>query len=135
LGAFLERITSPEFVDVAPHFRRNGAASFVGIDLVRAAARRTDPWDARVLGLLNGLVPEQYESLLADAEPVVRELAAFFLGPFWRDAAEKRLQTAHELNRLRAEIELMQQRMPPPGALGKLRWLAGLVSRKLRKAG
>ncbi len=42
LGAFLERITSSEFADVAPFFRRNGAATFHGTDLLRAAARRAD---------------------------------------------------------------------------------------------
>src|SRR5439155_10090022 len=54
LGAFLDRITSPEYADVAPFFRRNGAATFFGTDLIRAAAGRPDRWQPQVLGFLNG---------------------------------------------------------------------------------
>ena len=36
LGAFLDRITSPAYADVAPLFRRSGAATYFGADLIRA---------------------------------------------------------------------------------------------------
>jgi glycosyltransferase involved in cell wall biosynthesis len=135
LGAFLDRVTSPEYADVAPYFRRNGAATFFGTDLVRAAARRPDRWQPHVLGFLNGFTPEQYEDLLADPDPAVRELAGFFLGPFWRDSVARRQELEAEVQRLREELELTRKRVPPPGAAGKLRWLAGLVARRLRRAG
>ncbi len=131
LGAFLDRITSPAYADVMPYFRRNGAATFFGTDLVRAAARRADRWQPQVLGFLNGFAPEQYEELLVDADPAVCELAAFFLGPFWRHFAEKRSQKENEIILLREELERTNKRLPPPGALGKLRWLAGHVAKRI----
>jgi glycosyltransferase involved in cell wall biosynthesis len=135
LGAFLDRVTSPDYMDVAPYFRRNGAATFFGTDLVRAAARRLDRWTPNVLGFLNGFTPEQYEELLIDPDPATRELAAFFLGPFWRDAAEKRTQKENEVILLREELERTRAKVPPPGAVGKLRWLTQLVTRRLRPTG
>lgn len=134
LGGFLTRVTSPAYADVAPYFRRNGAATFFGTDLVRAAAGRLDRWTPDVLGLLNGFPPEQYEELLIDPDPAVRELAAFFLGPFWRAAAEKRARKENEITLLREELERTRAKVPPPGAVGKLRWLAGLVTRRFRRA-
>ncbi|MBY0514898.1 MAG: glycosyltransferase, partial [Gemmataceae bacterium] len=96
LGAFLDLVTGPAFADVAPFFRRNGAASFFGPDLVRAAARRADCWSPPVLGFLNGFTPEQYAELLADPDATVRELAAFFLGPFWKQRAAEQADRAAE---------------------------------------
>jgi glycosyltransferase involved in cell wall biosynthesis len=131
LGAFLQRITSREYADVAPYFRRNGAATFFGTDLIRAAARRADRWEPQILGFLNGFTPEQYQELLIEPDPAVRELAAFFLGPFWRHFAEKRAQKENEIMLLRNELGQAKQKLPPAGALGKFRWLAGLVSRRI----
>lgn len=133
LGAFLQRMASAEFADVAPFFRRNGAATYFGTDLIRAAAQRSDRWESGILGFLNGFSPEQYEELLLDPEPAVRELAAFFLGPFWRHFAEKRAQKENEIIRLREELELTRRQVPPPGAFGKLHWLASSVARRVRR--
>jgi glycosyltransferase involved in cell wall biosynthesis len=135
LAAFLDHITSPEYADVAPYFRRNGAATFFGTDLIRAAAPRPDRWEPHVLGFLNGFTTEKYEELLLDPDPAVRELAGFFLGPFWRESVARRKELEAEIERLRRELEATRQRIPPPGAVGKLRWLAGLVTKRLRRAG
>ena len=116
--------------------RRNGAATYFGTDLVRAAAKRADRWEPSILGFLNGFSPDQYEELLVDADSAVRELAGFFLGPFWRNVAEKRAQKENEIILLRDELERTRSRVPPAGAIGKLRWLAGLATRRmLRTAG
>lgn len=131
IGAFLDRVTAPEFADVAPHFRRNGAATHLGPDLIRAAARRPDRWTPDVLGLLNGFPPDQYESLLADPDPAVRELAEFFLGPFWRDAARTRAERDAEVVHLKNLLEQAQAQVPPPGIAGKLRWFGGRAVRRL----
>lgn len=78
LRAFFDKITDADHADVAPLFRRNGAACYFGPDLVRAAATWDGCWTPPVLGL----TPEQYCGLLDDADPTTRELAAFFVGPF-----------------------------------------------------
>lgn len=135
LAAFLDHITSPAYGDVAPYFRRNGAATFFGPDLVRAAALRPDRWEQHVLGFLNGFTTVQYEELLADPDPVVRELAGFFLDPIWRETSARRRELESEVERLRWELESLRQRVPPPGAAGKLRWLAGLVTKRVLRAG
>lgn len=135
LGRFLDHITAPAFADVAPYFRRNGAATFFGTDLVRAAAARPDRWHPDVLGFLNGFTPDQYAELLTDPDPAVRELAGFFLGPFWREAAEKRTQKENEIVLLRDELERTRAKVPPTGAVGKLRWLGGLVRKRLWPVG
>jgi glycosyltransferase involved in cell wall biosynthesis len=135
LTGFFNRITSPAYADVAPYFRRNGAATFFGTDLIRAAARRTDLWSADILGFLNGFRPEEYEGLLTATDPATRELAEFFVGPFWREAAMRRAQHEAEVARLRDELATTRAALPPPGAAGKLRWLAGLVAKRLRHAG
>lgn len=136
LDEFLRLMTTPEFADVAPLFRRNGAATFFGTDLIRAAAGRSDVWHADVLGFLNGFRDEQYAELLSESDPTVRELATFFLGPFWRQAADDRDHAARELDRLRAELDDTRRRLPPPGAAAKLRWLAARAARRvLRPAG
>lgn len=135
LGAFLDLITSPRYADVAPFFRRNGAATYFGPDLIRAAAARPDRWEPHVLGFLNGFATEKYQDLLRDPNPAVRELAEFFLGPFWRQGVARRMELEGEIERLRDELEETRRRVPPPGAVGKLRWLAGLVTKRLRRAG
>ncbi|HJZ53904.1 MAG TPA: hypothetical protein VKE74_03050, partial [Gemmataceae bacterium] len=134
LGAFLDRVTSPDHADVAPLFRRNGAATFFGTDLVRAAARRSDCWHPHVIGFLNGFTTEQYEELLSDPDPEARGLAAFFLGPFWRQRLARQGELKSEIERLKGELETTRKRVPPPGAVGKLRWLAGLVKKRLQRA-
>ena len=136
LRAFFDRITSPAYADVAPYFRRNGAATYFGTDLIRAAATRPDCWQPHVLGFLNGFTDEQYAGLLNDPEPRVREVAALFLGPYWRQAAAKRQEIEAELQQLRDDLEVARGHIPPPGAMGKARWLAGMMARRLKlKAG
>lgn len=134
LGAFFDRIASPEYADVAPFFRRNGTCTFFGTDLIRAAAKRADRWEPHILGFLNGFAPDQYEELLEDSDPAARELAAFFLGPFWRHFAEKRAQNENEIIHLRNRLIQAREQLPPPGAIGKVRWLARSFARRLRRA-
>jgi GT2 family glycosyltransferase len=134
LGALIDCLTSAEFADVAPYFRRNGAACHFGPDLMRAAARRADRRDPSVLGLLTGFAPEIYEQLAKDTDPAVRELAAIFLEDPWRELIARRADLEAENRRLVEEIQLTRLRAAPPGTIGKLRWAAGLVRRRLRRA-
>jgi hypothetical protein len=134
LGTLLDLLTSPEYADVAPYFRRNGAACHFGPDLLRAAARRPDRREAYVLGLLVGFTPQVYERLAEDTDPAVRELATTFLQDPWRELIARRGDLEVENRRLVEEIQLTRLRAAPPGAIGKLRWAAGLVRRRLRKA-
>lgn len=136
LRAFLDKITAPDHADVAPLFRRNGAACYFGPDLVRAAATRPDCWTPAVLSFLNGLSPDQYQELLADADPTVRDLAGFFLGPFWQRFAAERAAKEQELQSLRDELAAVRRQLPPEGTVRKVRWVAGLVAKRLgRRAG
>jgi glycosyltransferase involved in cell wall biosynthesis len=134
LGALLDLLTSREYTDVAPYFRRNGAACHFGPDLVRAAARRPDRGEPRILGFLAGFAPDVYERLAEDTDPAVRELAAVLLEDPWRELIARRADLEAENRRLVEEIQLTRLRAAPPGALGKLRWAAGLLRRRLRKA-
>jgi glycosyltransferase involved in cell wall biosynthesis len=135
LGTLLDLLLSPEFADVAPYFRRNGAACHFGPDLLRAAAKRPDCREPRVLGFLLGFAPDVYETLAnSDPESAVRELAATFFQDPWREVIARRADLEAENRRLVEEIQLTRLRAAPPGAIGKLRWAAGLVRRRLRKA-
>ena len=134
LGALLDCLTSAEYADVAPLFRRKAVVANFGPDLVRAAARRADSRDPQVLAWISGFAPETYEALLGDADPEVRELAGHFLGEFWRSTQARRIELEVEVDRLREELERTRHRLPPPGAVGKLRWLAGLVAKRIRRA-
>lgn len=133
LAAFLSRVLDPDLADVAPRFRRYGGATYFGPDLLRAAAKRPDRWAPEVLGFLNGFTPEQYEELLADADPAAAELAAFFLGPFRRQHADRRRDAVAELERLRAEVERLRALLPPAGVVGKFGWLARRVAARVRR--
>jgi hypothetical protein len=75
-----------------------------------------------------------YEQLAQDADLAVRELATGFLREPWRELIARRADLEAENRRLVEEIQLTRLRAAPPGALGKLRWAAGLLRRKLRKA-
>ncbi len=134
LGALLDLLTAPGYADVAPFFRQNGAACHFGSDLLRAAARRADRSEPGVLGFLTGFVPGVYESLAGDADPAVRELAAVFLREPWRELIRRRADLETETRRLIEELQLTRLRAAPPGVFGKLRWAAGLLHRRLRKA-
>ncbi len=136
LRTVLDKLTGPDHADVAPLFRRNGAACYFGPDLVRAAATRPDCWQPDILGFLNGLRPEEYRELLDDADATVRELAGFFLGPFWRRAAAEREATEREFERLRSDLAEVRRNLPPEGTAGKVKWVAKLVVNRLaRRAG
>ena len=100
----------------------------------RAAARRPDRHDPRILGLLAGFAPEEYERLALDDDAAVRELAGVFLQAPWCDVIARRADLEAETARLVEEIQLTRLRAAPPGAMGKLRWAAGLMRRRIRKA-
>jgi hypothetical protein len=133
LGALLDCLTSPKYADVAPYFRRNGAACHFGPDLLRAAALRSDRLEPSVLGFLTGFAPEAYEHLAADDDPAVRQLATLLLKDPWRELIARRADLEAENRRLVEEIQLTRLRAAPPGTIGKIRWAARLVRRRIRK--
>ena len=63
LGAFLDCLTSPEYADVAPYFRRNGAACTSAPTC--SAPRPYAPIDSnrRSSASSTGFTPESYEQL------------------------------------------------------------------------
>ena len=134
LSHFFDIITQPRYADVAPLFRRNGAATHFGTDLIRAAAKRSDRWEPEILGFLNGFTDEQYEELLSDSEPHVREIAEFFLGPYRHQRALQKKATADEIVHLNNLLEAMRAKLPPPGLFGTVRWLAGRVVKRFTKS-
>ncbi len=101
---------------------------------MRAAAKRRDRFDPRVLGLLAGFAPSVYEQLADDADPAVRELAEVFVQDPWRDVLARRADLEAENRRLIEEIQLTRLRAVPQGAMGKLRWAARLLNHRVRKA-
>jgi Glycosyl transferase family 2 len=134
LSALLDLLTTSEFADVAPYFRRNGAACHFGPDLLRAAARRPDRHEQAILGFLTGFAPAIYEQLAQDSDPAVSELARVFQQDPWRDLIARRADLEAENQRLVENVQLTRLRAAPPGTIGKLRWAAGLMRRRLRKA-
>ena len=134
LGSLLDLMTSDEYADVAQYFRRNGGACHLGPDLIRAAAKRPDRQEPRVLGLLAGFAPSVYEKLANDEDPTVCELAGVFQQDPWREVIARRADLESENRRLVEEIQLTRLRAAPPGAMGKLRWAARLLHRRVRKA-
>jgi glycosyltransferase involved in cell wall biosynthesis len=112
LKALLNRLSSPAYADVLPSFQRSGVLSGFGAPLLQAAAGRDDVWTRPVLNLLNSLRSEQYETLLKTPDAGVRDLAAFFLGPFWHEAKERHareLEERRELERAVAESQASGQ--------------------------
>lgn len=134
LGHLLDLLTSREYADVAPFFRRNGTACRFGPDLIRAAAARGDRLDPRVLGLIAGFAPSVYSELAADADPAVSEVARVFLQDPWRELIARRADLENENLRLIEEIQLTRLRATPPGTLNKIRWAARMIRRRIRKA-
>jgi len=134
LGQLLDLLLSSDYADVAPFFRRNGAACHLGPELLRAAARRSDRLEPKILGFLTGFAPQVYETLATDPDPAVRELAAVFFQEPWWELIQRRADLEVENRRLVEEIQLTRLRAAPPGPLGKLRWAAGLLRRRVRKA-
>jgi glycosyltransferase involved in cell wall biosynthesis len=133
LGALLDLLLSPDYADVLPLFRRNGAACGFGPDLFRAAALRPDRREPRVLGLLTGFAPDVYKELANDSDTAVSELATEFLRDPWREVIARRADLEAENLRLVEEIQLARLRVAPPGVVAKLRWAGGLLRRRLRK--
>ncbi|HVX14856.1 MAG TPA: glycosyltransferase family 2 protein [Pirellulales bacterium] len=109
LNAIYDRLASREYADVEPAFRRSGVLSVFGPPVVRAAARRSDSWSKSTLGLINGLRTDEYRSLLDDPDPDVRELAAFFLGPFWHETEKRLGREADERREWQSTIAAQQQ--------------------------
>ena len=134
LSALLDCLCAPEYADVAPYFRRNGAACHFGPDLLRAAALRADRFQPEVLGLLTGFDRKVYECLAHNPDPAVQELATVFLQEPWQELIARRADLEAENRRLVEEIQLTRLRAAPPGTIGKIRWAAGLVRRRLRRA-
>jgi len=135
LGALLDLLMSPEYADVAPYFRRNGAACHFGPDLLRAAALRADRGEVSVRSLIAGFAPEVYETLANTGEDAaVRELAAVYLQDPWREVIARRADLEAENRRLVEEIQLTRLRVAPPGMLGKVQWAGRLLRRRLRNA-
>lgn len=83
LRNLLRRLISPAFADVLPSFQSSGVMTSFGPNLVHAAAEMPERWTPGVLGLIDGLELEVYETLLVDANEEVRELSRFLLGPMW----------------------------------------------------
>jgi glycosyltransferase involved in cell wall biosynthesis len=134
LDVLLSLLVAPEYADVAPYFRRNGAACHFGPDLIRAATRRDDFREDTILGFLAGFAPQVYERLALDSDSRVRELATVFLQAPWHEVLARRADLEAENRRLIEAIQLTRLRAAPPGTLGKLGWAAGLLRRRLRKA-
>ncbi|HEV3007289.1 MAG TPA: glycosyltransferase [Pirellulales bacterium] len=104
LNALFDRLASREYSDVAPSFRRSGIVSVFGPPVVQAAAVRRDAWSKAILGLINCLADEQYETLLDDPDPAVGELAVFFLGTFWHEVKQQRERERSALRRLEGAL-------------------------------
>lgn len=128
LNAVFDRLSSRAYADVAPSFRRSGVLGVFGLPVLRAAAGRADLWSKETLGLLNGFRPEDYEALLDDPEPRVREVAALFLGPFWREARERRARELAERRELdpacaesQADVQLRTESAIQEQALRQIR--------------
>jgi hypothetical protein len=120
IDAIFNRLLSADYGDVAPYFERSGVLSVFGPPVLRAAAARDDAWTRPILSLVNCLTTEEYEALADDPEPRVRELAALFLGRFWRKVRQKRQHNLEETARaeasrllaeLRATIDQQQQEL------------------------
>lgn len=131
LRAFFDEIAKPEYADVAPWFRKSGSAIQFGTDLIRGAASHPDLWQPQILGFLNGFTRWEYRELLDDPDPTVRDVASFFLGPFWQREDEQ-YRTAVEAP-LRLELDAVRCELPPVGTAGKVKWLAALAIRKLAR--
>ncbi len=134
LGEFLEFMTNAEFADVAPYFRRNGAACHFGSDLIRAAARRADHLDPAILGLLIGFSPNVYDNLANDSNTAVRQIANVFSAGHWRELLSRRADLEVENQRLIEEIQLARLRVIPQGFAHKLRWIGNKIRMRLRKS-
>lgn len=109
LNAVFDRLASPAYADVAPFFQRSGVLSVLGLPVLRVAAARPDLWSKNTLGLLNGFRVDQYEELLGDDDPAVRELAAFFLGAFWHETKEQRAREIHDRRKLESDLAARDQ--------------------------
>ena len=125
IGAVFDRLASPAYADVAPAFARNGALTLLGTPVIAAAAGRPDAWSKATLSLVNGFTPEQYESLIDHPEDAVRELARFFLGTFWNEVKQARLQASAERERLQQELATLRP------LLAKLEQRADFAEREL----
>lgn len=98
--AIFDRLLSSDYADVAPWFTRCGVLSIFGPSVLRAAAGRDDLWTKPLLTLLNCLTTEEYEALAESNDGAVSELAAFFLGRFWREVRERRMDLRHRQTEL-----------------------------------
>jgi hypothetical protein len=105
---------SPAYCDLVPFFHKSGAMGQFGAELLYAAAARPDGWGNRIMPLIGCLHTTEYQSLLNDENPQVRELASFFvrmLGP--RDTQIHNLEetlrhTRQELQQAQNVIRFME---------------------------
>jgi hypothetical protein len=133
LESLLDVLHSPEYADVAPFFRQTQVATNFGTDWFRAVARRADTNNGEMMGWLRGFSPESCEELLNDPDPATAKLAQKRLGEIWRATRNERNEMEAALQRLETELHETRLRLPPPGTVGKLRWLAGLMTRRIRR--
>jgi hypothetical protein len=115
LNAVFDRLMSPEYSDVLPSFQRSGVLSIFGKPVLQAAARRSDLWTREMLNLLNSFKTEEYDALLHDPDPRLRELGCFFLGPFWHEVRQRHAaeleQQRHNHERTIAEQQTIAQQL------------------------
>jgi hypothetical protein len=109
INAVFDRLASAAYADVAPYFQRSGVLSVLGLPVLRTAAMRADADTRDLLGLINGFTTDEYEALLGDPEPRVRELGAFFLGPFCDEIKQRRQLEIEEARGLRQALAAKEQ--------------------------
>ena len=135
LGALLDLLTSPEYADVAPYFRRNGAACHFGPDLIRAAAQRPDRFEPQRARLPHRLHAGACTKQLAnDPIPAFANSPQSSSGSRGVELIARRADLEAENRRLVEEIQLTRLRARRPGRMGNSAGPRGCYDRRLRKA-
>jgi glycosyltransferase involved in cell wall biosynthesis len=114
LNCLFDLLRSPAYRDLLPRFHQSGTLGLFGAHLLVAAASRPDGWGNHVLPLINCFHATEYQAMLDDEDPRVRELACFFMrtvGP--RDTQIQTLQetlhiTRTDLQRAQKVISFME---------------------------
>src|SRR5262249_29703806 len=74
-----DMLRSPAYYDLVPFFHKTGAMGQFGSELLYGAAARPDGWGSHIMPLISCLHTTEYQTLLNDENPQVRELASFFV--------------------------------------------------------